>query len=58
MKVNSSEYKTFVYERDGPSQCDKYFNEEELEVVNDFTYLGAMVSKDGGGKAGGAREEQ
>src|SRR5277367_2527837 len=48
MKVNVDKSKVMVFERNGMSQCEVMIDDERLEVVNEFKYLGNMFEKRGG----------
>ena len=47
LKVNVDKSKIVVFEHDGDTNCVISINGEYLEVVDEFKYLGSMLSKNG-----------
>lgn len=50
IKVNANESKRLGFERD-ESDCKISLHKEDLEVTDEFRYLGVNFSRDGRGKA-------
>ena len=47
IKANGSKSKIIVIERNGNTGCNISINGENMEVVNEFKYLGCMIGKRG-----------
>lgn len=50
-QVNANKSKMIIFESDGRSKCKIRLHCEELEIADEFKYMGVKFSKDGSGKA-------
>jgi len=47
LKVNVGKSKVMVFERDEVTNCEVWLNNQVMENVSSFKYLGSVMNKDG-----------